>query len=111
MVSRRSGIGLVWVLTLASLGCSSKGTDDATQPSAGASSAGTRRRAELRKMSCAVPDDYGLCDCLVDRREGATKSCYCTMPCTDECPDGYECLEASQSPSSMGAATFCFAAL
>jgi hypothetical protein len=65
----------------------------------------------MEPLSCAVPDDYGLCDCLVDRREGATKSRYCTMPCTDECPDGYECLEASQSPSSMGAATFCFAAL
>jgi hypothetical protein len=31
MVWRRSGSGVVWVLTLASLVCSSKGADDASQ--------------------------------------------------------------------------------
>jgi hypothetical protein len=65
----------------------------------------------MEPLSCAVSDDYGLCDCLLDEREGATMSRYCTVPCTGACPDGYDCLEASQSPSSMGTATFCFATL
>jgi hypothetical protein len=57
--------------------------------------------------SCVVRDTYGLCDCLVDKRDSTTIVRYCTAGCTADCPTGYECGLASV-PGTEPAAMYCY---